>query len=110
MTVTTDSVSLVFLAKQAKLNMEEMRLVREDVRLVRKDMADMMRLHTASYELTRRVERRQGELRDDIELMVKMELGGSLANIQTSIETYLSKIEDAVSGLVKRVETLENKP
>ncbi|MDP2120782.1 MAG: hypothetical protein Q8K28_12840 [Hoeflea sp.] len=103
MTVTTDSVSLDFLAKQAKLNMEEMRLVR-------KELAETMRLLTASYELTRRVERRQSELRDDIELMVKMELGGSLANIQTSIETYLSKIEDAVSGLVKRVETLENKP
>ena len=103
MTVTADSVSLDFLAKQAKLNMEEMRLVC-------KELAETMRLLTASYELTRRVERRQGELRDDIELMVKMELGGSLANIQTSIETYLSKIEDAVSGLVKRVETLENKP
>ncbi|WP_290892019.1 hypothetical protein [Hoeflea sp.] len=42
--------------------------------------------------------------------MVKMELGDSLANIQSSIETYLSKIEDAVSGLAKRVETLETKP
>ncbi|MDZ7602255.1 MAG: hypothetical protein U1A06_12865 [Hoeflea sp.] len=103
MTVTTDSVSLDCLAKQAKLNMEEMRQVR-------KELAETMRLLSASYELTRRVERRQAELRDDIELMVKMELGGSLANIQTSIETYLSKIEDAVSGLVKRVEALENKP
>ncbi|MBC7283225.1 hypothetical protein [Hoeflea sp.] len=59
--MTTDSVSLDFVARQAKLTMEEMRLVREDVRLVRKDMADIMRLHTASYELTRRVERRQGD-------------------------------------------------
>ncbi|MBU4531388.1 MAG: hypothetical protein KUA43_14595 [Hoeflea sp.] len=64
-----------------------------------KELADMMRLVNANYELTRRIERRQGELRDDVELMVKMELGGSLANIQTSIETYLSKIEETVGDV-----------
>lgn len=103
MIVTTEAVSLDFLAKQAKLNMEEMRLVR-------KDLADMMRLINANYELTRRIERRQSELRDDVELMVKMELSGSLANIQTSIETYLSKIEETVGDVAQRVEILENKP
>lgn len=102
-TVTTEAVSLEFLATQAKLNMEEMRLVR-------KELTDMMRLINGNYELTRRIERRQGELRDDIELMVKMELGGSLANIQTSIETYLAKIEETVGNVAQRVETLENKP
>lgn len=101
-TVTTEAVSLEFLAKQAKLNMDEMRLVL-------KELADMMRLVNANYELTRRIERRQGELRDDVELMVKMELGGSLANIQTSIKTYLSKIEETVGDVARRVETLENK-
>jgi Mg2+ and Co2+ transporter CorA len=67
--MTTDNISLDFLAKQTKLQIEELRQVR-------KDMGDMMRLLNATYELTRRVERRQTELRDDIELMVKMELGG----------------------------------
>ncbi|MDP2731598.1 MAG: hypothetical protein Q8O63_00565 [Hoeflea sp.] len=100
--MTREAVSLDFLAKQAKLNMDEMRLVR-------KELADMMRLVSANYELTRRIERRQGELRDDVELMVKMELGGSLANIQTSIETYLSKIEEKVGSVAQRIETLENK-
>jgi hypothetical protein len=98
--MTTETVSLDFLAKQAKSNMDEMRLVRKDV-------TDMMRLLNASYELTRRIERRQGELRDDIELMVKMELGGSLANIQTSIETSLSKIEEGISDVRRRMEALE---
>lgn len=100
--MTTETVSLDFLAKQAKANMDEMRLVR-------KDLADMMRLVNASYELTRRVERRQGELRDDLELTVKMELGGSLANIQTSIETSLSRIEARVGEIARRVATLEDK-
>lgn len=101
--MTTETVSLDFLAKQAKSNMDEMRLVR-------KDLADMMRLLNGSYELTRRIERRQGELRDDMELMVKMELGGSLANIQTSIEASLSKIEDSIGDIARRVAALEDKP
>ena len=100
--MTTEAVSLDFLIKQAKLNMEEMRLLRKDV-------TDMMRLLNANYELTRRVERRQGELRDDIELMVKMELGGSLANIQTKIENSLTHVEDTVDTIAARVAALEGK-
>lgn len=87
--MSTETVSLEFLAKQAKLNMDELRTLR-------RDLSDMMRLLNANYELTRRIERREGELRDDLELMVKMELGGSLANIQTAIEGSLSRIEDKV--------------
>jgi Mg2+ and Co2+ transporter CorA len=100
--MTTEAVSLDFLARQAKIQMDELRLLRKDV-------ADMMRLLNGTYELTRRVERREAELRDDIELMVKMEIGGSLANIQTSIENSLSRIEESVGSLAQRVDTLEHK-
>jgi len=99
----TETVSVEFLAQQARLNMDELRLLRKDV-------ADMMRLLNATYELTRRVERREGELRDDIELMIKMEIGGSLANIQTALDGSLARIEDAVGDVVRRVEALENRP
>ncbi|CAD7024740.1 hypothetical protein REJC140_00521 [Pseudorhizobium endolithicum] len=101
--MSTETVSLEFLAKQAKLNMDELRTLR-------RDLSDMMRLLNANYELTRRIERREGELRDDLELMVKMELGGSLANIQTAIEGSLSRIEDKVGDVIQRVEVLEKKP
>jgi len=100
--MATDNISLDFLAKQSKMQIEELRLLR-------KDMADMMRLLNATYDLTRRVERRETELRDDIELMVKMELGGSLANMKTSIENSLSRIEASVGHVAQRVETLEGK-
>jgi len=100
--MTTEAISLDFLAKQAKIQMDELRLLRKDV-------ADMMRLVTGTYDLTRRVERRETELRDDIELMIKMELGGSLANIQTSIESSLSRIEQSIDVLGQRVGTLESK-
>jgi hypothetical protein len=98
----TDTVSLDFLAKQAKIQMEELRLMRKDV-------ADMMRLLNATYELTRRVERREIELRDDIELMVKMELGGSLANMQTSLDNSLLRIETSVGDIANRVQSLEDR-
>ncbi len=100
--MNTETVSLDFLAKQAKLQMDEMRLLRKDV-------GDMMRLLNGTYELARRIERREAELRDDIELMVKMELGGSLANMQTSIQSSLSHIEDSVGDIVRRVGALESK-
>lgn len=102
MLMPTDTVSLEFLAKQAKIQMEELRLLRKDV-------GDMMRLLNATYELTRRVERREIELRDDIELMVKMELGGSLANMQTSLDASLMRIETSVGDIAHRVEKLEDR-
>ncbi|PYB76954.1 hypothetical protein [Rhizobium wuzhouense] len=100
--MTTDNISLDFLAQQSKLQIEE-------VRQLRKEMADMMRLLNGTYDLTRRVERRETELRDDIELMIKMELGGSLANIQTTIDHALSRIETSISDVARRVQMLENK-
>ncbi len=100
--MTTDNISLDFLAQQSKLQIEE-------VRQLRKEMADMMRLLNGTYDLTRRVERRETELRDDIELMIKMELGGSLANMQTAIDNALSRIEASISDVARRVQTLESK-
>lgn len=100
--MTTDNISLDFLATQSKVQIEELRQVR-------KDMADMMRLLNATYDLTRRVERRETELRDDIELMIKMEIGGSLANMQSRIDESLSRIEASVHDVTQRVETLEGR-
>jgi Mg2+ and Co2+ transporter CorA len=102
MGMSTDNISLDFLATQSKLQIEELRQVR-------KDMADMMRLLNATYDLTRRVERRETELRDDVELMIKMEIGGSLANMQSRLDESLSRIEASVHDVTQRVETLEGR-
>ncbi len=48
--MTTDNISLDFLAQQSKLQMEELHQVR-------KDLADMMRLVNGTYDLARRIER-----------------------------------------------------
>ncbi|MBP1853392.1 hypothetical protein [Rhizobium halophytocola] len=92
-----EGVTLEFLARQVKGNLDEMRLMR-------KDLGKMMRLMTANYELSRRLERRQDEMRDDIELMAKMELGGSFAHVRTVMEASLGRIEDTLGNLQGRVE------
>ncbi|MGL3606413.1 hypothetical protein ACSV9I_07865 [Rhizobium sp. G187] len=101
--MTTESVSLDFLARQAKTRIDEMRPMR-------KDLGDVLRLVNGVYDLTRRPERRQVELRDDLELTIKMELGGALGNIQTSLEATLARIETSVADLGHRVSDLEHKP
>ncbi|SIQ09755.1 hypothetical protein SAMN05880582_101717 [Rhizobium sp. RU20A] len=108
--MTSETISLDFLARQAKAQLDDMRLLRQEMAGLRQEMAGMMRLMTANYDLVRRVERRESELRDDIELMVKMELGGSLANIQTAIETSLARIEKQVGDVGDRVSALEDRP
>ena len=57
------------------------------------------------------VDRRVGEQRDDLELMIKMELGGALANMQTHLENNLQPIQDKLLQLDKleeRVSALEH--
>jgi Mg2+ and Co2+ transporter CorA len=98
-----ETVDLQFLARQGRQMLDEARQLRQE-------HVEMMRLLTATYEMARRVERRQAETRDDLELMLKMEIKGTLANLQTSIEASLSRSEDAVAALANRVEALEAKP
>lgn len=67
--MSDEAVDLQFLARQSQWTLEERRQLR-------KDFNEMMHLVVSGHDLTRRVESRQTELRDDLELMIKMELGG----------------------------------
>lgn len=98
--VMTEAVTPEFLSRQAKNNMDELRSVR-------KDLLQMMQLVTANYELTRRVERRQSEMKDDLEIMLKMEISGSFANMQTTMEHSLGRIEGSMADLVDRLAVVE---
>lgn len=99
--MTTDDIRLGFLAQQSKLQMQELRQVR-------KDLADIKRLLNGTYDLARGIERRETELRDDIELMVKMELGGSLANMQTTMDNALSRNEASIGEVSRPAQTIES--
>ena len=56
------------------------------------------------------MERRQAELRDDLETIIKMEFGGGMAHLQTTIEGSLHRIEDTIEALAARVGALERAP
>lgn len=96
------TVDLSFLARQVQKLLDE-------TRHLRKDVSEVRTLVLQTFEFARRVERRQSELRDDLEVTIKIEFGGGLANLQTSLEASLARIEGRFD-LSQRVDTLEGKP
>ena|SRR5438132_41559 len=103
-------ITLEFLAHLCQQTLQETRAVRKDITEVR-----TLSLQTVDYarRIERRVtevERRVSEQRDDLELMIKAELGGPLANMQTQLENHLQPIRDKLLGLDKleeRISALE---
>ncbi|MFN7165566.1 MAG: hypothetical protein ACK4NV_00855 [Pannonibacter sp.] len=57
--------------------------VLDELRLLRKDVSDIRSLAVQAVEYSRRIERRVSETRDDIEVMLKAELSGRLAHLET---------------------------
>jgi hypothetical protein len=73
-------------------------------------VVDVRTLGLQTVDYARRIERRVSEQRDDLELMIKAELGGALANMQTQLENHLQPLRDKFLELDKlneRVATLE---
>jgi hypothetical protein len=90
-----DNIDLNFLAKLCQQTLDE-------VRALRKDVSDARALALQGVDFTRRVERRMNELRDDLELMLKAEIGGRLAHFE-------GKVEAILAPLVNRIEALETR-
>ncbi len=82
----------------------------EETRHLRKEVSDVRSLTLQTYEFTKRVERRNAELKDDLEITIKMELGGGLSNLQAAIEGSLARIEGRFQGLEERVSIIERSP
>ncbi|KAB0680690.1 hypothetical protein [Aureimonas leprariae] len=95
------TVDLQFVSRQVQTLLDE-------TRQVRKELSEIRSLATQTFEFARRVERRQAELRDDLELTIKMELGGSLANLQTTLDNSLHRIEEKIDTVSGRVDLLES--
>lgn len=91
---------------QSTVNLEfvlrQQQQVLDELRLLRKDVSDIRSLAVQTVEYSRRIERRVSETRDDIEVMLKAELSGRLAHLETTIEgqlmTLSSRIDEAVAG------------
>jgi hypothetical protein len=67
-----------------------------ELRSLRAEQRDLRTLVLAQVEQGRRVERRVGELRDDLELMIKAELMGRLGHFETQMEHRLDALAERI--------------
>ena len=95
-----DAVDLTFLAEQSRRILDELRDLRREV-------SGLTTLARSEFDYVRRIERRQSELKDDLELVLKMELGGALANLETKLDDPFARIEEMQRELDRRVHELE---
>jgi flagellar biosynthesis chaperone FliJ len=101
--MSDDNIDLQFLARLSKQSIDE-------ARFLRKELADLTARLQQTYEGTQRIERRQNDPREDLDLTIKMEFAGHIANMQTLMENFFSRMENTLDGLASRVEVLERKP
>lgn len=71
----------------------------EELRHLRKGVDDVRRLTLVTSEYSQRIDRRQAELASDLEVIIKMEIGGSFAHLQTSIEERLDRMEARIEQI-----------
>lgn len=76
-----------------------LREVQADVRQNRRDVETMLPVITSLVEQGRRTERHIAELKDDLELMIRAELMGSLGNFRNRVERDLEELSDRVTAL-----------
>ena len=85
------------------LTLEILREMRQEIREMRQEMTAFQRenvlaqgqlqsLVMATFDRTKRLERRLEEVRDDLETTIKMEIMGSLANFRTEMERRLDSL------------------
>ena len=94
------NVDIAFLAQQSANILGE-------IKSTRKEVADIRTLALQTHDFSRRVEKRQAELRDDLEVAMKMEFGGSFAHLQTSIEAMFGKLSDRIDAMSDQLRVLE---
>ena len=95
----TDAVDLTLLATLTRQTLDE-------VRELRREVSDVRRLALLTSDFTRRLDgrindfdRRLAEMRDDVELMLKSELMGSFAHLETRLERSIDKLGERVTAL-----------
>ena len=88
----TDAIDVTLLATLARQTLEEMRQMRRELADVR-----TLTLHTSDY--VRRLDRRMGELRDDLEMMLKSEIMGALTHFETRLEGTVDRLAERIDAL-----------
>ena len=101
-----DNVSLEFLGRQQVVLLDEMKEMRREMRIIRQSFISIS-------EHFSRQERRIGELRDDFQTMLRMEIGGAIANLETRLENYVDDrfgaFDTRVAGVEVRLDRFESR-
>jgi hypothetical protein len=92
-------IDLTLLQRLAEQNLEEVRAVRNEMAQMRQEMADVRRHTLLTSDFARRSDRRMSELKDDLELIVRSEVGGRLANAETRFENEHARLERRIEAL-----------
>ena len=84
--MATDSIDLTFLGRQQEKILAELNSLRQEGRQVRAGFTTvsdyMSRLNKRIDDLERRII----DMREDTEAMIKLEIGGAVANLETRLE------------------------
>jgi len=101
-----DTISLEFLARQQVVLLDEMKNFRDEMTEMRREMRMIRQSFIGISEHFSRQERRVSELRDDVQTMIRMEVGGSIANLETRMEVYIDGLDQKVSGLDTKLDAI----
>ncbi len=77
----------------------EQRVIRQEIRGVREEAQSAGVLVLKNTDYVRRLDRRIGELVDDLEIIIKAEIGGRFAHLETRVEEALDRVADRVGTL-----------
>lgn len=95
--MATETVDLTFIGKT-------LQAMQTEQRQVRKDLADIRHLALAIVEQHNRSDRRLIDVKDELELMIRAEIMGRLANFETRTVDTVVRALDILEERVKRLE------
>ncbi len=95
MSVDATNIDLTFLAKQNEKILSELATMR-------REMSDVRTLCIGTTEYSRRLDRRLTEVKDDLELILKVEISGAFMRLETKLDHRLSAIEDRLAALEQK--------
>lgn len=102
---------LTALFRLSEQHLAETRAVRAEMREQRAEMREQRTLLLALADGLRRLERRQVELKDDLELMVRSELMGRTAHMETQAEhreaAAQAEVGRILDDVMRRLDALE---
>jgi predicted nucleic acid-binding Zn-ribbon protein len=79
-----------------------MRQMLDEQKAARKEAADVRGLVLALTDQVRRLDRRVGEVRDDIEVMLRAEIMGRLGNAERDAEARIGELEARIAAIEER--------